>query len=213
MDLPVNLPLDLPLFPLPNVVLLPGMMVPLYIFEPRYREMVARVQQSGEPFGVVRLLPIEEATGQQRICKIGSLAHLVQMETHEDGTSSILITGGERFRILDIDDQTHSYISAQHVTLPMSPDPSEKTLEIHHLAQQLLERFLAQYPVDVQNMLRQDIPADPLLQSSFLAANMRLESDRLQHVLEANTTLERFKLLERWLPENTWIPPGGRTLN
>ncbi len=206
----MDLPLDLPLFPLPNIVLLPGMIVPLYIFEPRYREMLARVQHSGEPFGVVRLLPSEEAIGQQRISKIGSLAHLIQIETHEDGTSSIMIRGGERFRILEIDEQSHSYFSAQHVILPMAPALLH---EVEPLAHQLLERFIGQYPVDVQNMLRQDIPQDPLLQSSFLAANLRLESDRLQHVLETNTILERFKLLERWIPDTAWSPPGGRTLN
>ena len=56
-----------PLFPLPDLVLFPGLVLPLYVFEQRYRDLLADVRRSGEPFGIVRILEAaDDAPGQCR---------------------------------------------------------------------------------------------------------------------------------------------------
>ena len=204
--------MQLPLFPLPNLVLLPGMMEALHIFEPRYRELLARVKDTGEPFGILHLTPLENGLeGMARVSHIGSLAHLVNSETHEDGTSSIVIVGGERFRVLEFDETRYSYLSAEVELLPLKQsDPEDATVR----GADVFERFIQNLPPNVQIVLRENQPPDALMQASFVAGNMRLEGDQMQRVLEAVDLSERWRVLESLLPDpNDWKPPSGRMLN
>src|SRR3954451_12667636 len=96
---------DLPVFPLP-LVLLPGELLPLHIFEPRYREMVARCLAGPEPFCIV----LADDDGVRRI---GCLATgLEVMERLPDGRLNIAVTGGERVEIERVDEDAHSYLAA-----------------------------------------------------------------------------------------------------
>lgn len=117
---------DLPLFPLPRTTLLPGMTAPLYIFEPRYRDLLSRVSGSGEPFGIVRVRPRRGENGGpalgSRISAVGSLAWVVACEPHEDGSSSVVVRGGERFRVVRLRGE-HAYLSADVRLEP--PPPGE----------------------------------------------------------------------------------------
>ena len=204
--------MQLPLFPLPNLVLLPGMVVPLHIFEPRYRELLARVKDTEEPFGMLHMSPLEDGLeGMARMSTIGSLAHLIRSETHEDGTSTILILGGERFKVLEFDETRYSYLSAEVEMLPLEQtDPEDATVR----GADVFERFAQNFPPDVQVMLRENQPADTLLQASFVAGNMQLQGDQMQQVLEASDLSERWRVLERFLPDpNDWQPPADRMLN
>ena len=89
---------DLPVFPLP-LVLLPGELLPLHIFEPRYRELVARCLAGPEPFCVV----LEDDAG---VREIGCLARdLTVLERLADGRLNIVVSGGEPVRLGPIDDE------------------------------------------------------------------------------------------------------------
>ena len=87
---------DLPLFPL-NVVLFPGQTLPLHIFEPRYRALIAHCIAEKEPFGVVLA---DEDTGEPSI--VGTLAKITQVQKLPDGRLDILCVGTERFRLEDV---------------------------------------------------------------------------------------------------------------
>ena len=101
---------DLPLFPLP-LVLLPGELLPLHVFEPRYRELVARCLAGPEPFCVV----LEDDAG---IRETGCLARdLTVLERLADGRLNVVVSGGEPVQLGPIDDQAHSYLSADAVVL------------------------------------------------------------------------------------------------
>lgn len=90
------LPDRLPLFPL-QLVLLPGQLLPLHIFEERYKNLVARCVEKREPFGVVLRLG-------DGIAAVGCLARLVAvLEEFPDGRSNIVIRGETPFRILAIE--------------------------------------------------------------------------------------------------------------
>ena len=88
---------ELPLFPLPDVVLFPQEVLPLHIFEPRYRMMLRTVMAEDRRFGVVRWDPQE-----QRMAEVGCCAEILHCQTQEDDRSNIVTLGQQRFRVLDI---------------------------------------------------------------------------------------------------------------
>src|SRR5438045_3723213 len=104
------LPASIPLFPLPNVVLFPNVFLPLHIFEPRYREMVADALAGDRLIGMVLLRPGWERDyeGRPPIYPIGCSGLLTHNERLPDGRYNIVLRGIERFRIIE-EDHARSY--------------------------------------------------------------------------------------------------------
>jgi Lon protease-like protein len=100
----------LPIFPLPNVVLFPNVFLPLHIFEPRYREMVADAVASDRMIGMVLLRPgwQQEYENRPPVYPVGCSGVITHVEPLADGRYNIVLRGVERFRILQEDD-TRSY--------------------------------------------------------------------------------------------------------
>jgi len=88
---------ELPLFPLPDVVLFPQEVLPLHIFEPRYRLMLRKVMEEDRRFGVVRWDPQEK-----RMADVGCCAEILHCQTQPDERSNIVTMGQQRFRVLSI---------------------------------------------------------------------------------------------------------------
>ena len=88
---------ELPLFPLPDLVLFPQEVLPLHIFESRYRIMLKTVLESDSRFGVVRSNP-----ATKEISDVGCCAQIIKHHTSEDGRSNIVALGQQRFQILEI---------------------------------------------------------------------------------------------------------------
>jgi Lon protease-like protein len=99
----------LPLFPLPNVVLFPNVFLPLHIFEPRYREMVADALDSDRMIGMVLLKPgwEQEYQGAPAVYPIGCSSVITHVERLEDGRYNIVLRGVERFRIVEENRDRH----------------------------------------------------------------------------------------------------------
>jgi uncharacterized protein len=99
------LPPSLPLFPLPNVVLFPGVYLPLHIFESRYREMVRDALNDDRIIGMALLKPGFEAEyeGRPPIYGIGCAGLITHAEPLPDGRFNIVLQGLERFRVVDED--------------------------------------------------------------------------------------------------------------
>ena len=92
---------ELPLFPLPDVVLFPQEVLPLHIFEHRYRIMLRTVLEGDRRFGVVRWDPETKS-----MATIGCCAEILQHQTQEDDRSNIVTLGQQRFRVLNITRET-----------------------------------------------------------------------------------------------------------
>jgi ATP-dependent Lon protease len=88
---------ELPLFPLPDVVLFPQEVLPLHIFEPRYRMLLRTVMQEDRRFGIIRWDP-----QNQRMADVGCCAEILHCQTQDDDRSNIVTMGQQRFRVLDI---------------------------------------------------------------------------------------------------------------
>ena len=100
----------LPLFPLPNVVLFPNVFLPLHIFEPRFREMVADALDGDRLIGMVLLRPGWERDDEGRppVYPIGCSGLITHFERLADGRFNIVLRGVERFRIVN-EDHSRNY--------------------------------------------------------------------------------------------------------
>src|SRR5512138_2484886 len=96
------LPLTIPLFPLPNVVLFPNVCLPLHIFEPRYREMTADALAGDRIIGMVLLRPGWEGNyeGRPPIYEVGCAGLITHAENLDDGRYNLVLRGMEKFRVL-----------------------------------------------------------------------------------------------------------------
>src|SRR6185436_11839178 len=109
----------LPLFPLPTVVLFPSVFLPLHIFEPRYREMVADAVASDRMIGMVLLRPGWERDyeGRPPVYGVGCSGVVTHVERTSDGRYNLVLRGLERFRIVE-EDHERSYRRAVIDPLP-----------------------------------------------------------------------------------------------
>ncbi|SEJ21829.1 hypothetical protein SAMN04488058_10515 [Deinococcus reticulitermitis] len=197
--------MPIPLFPLPNLVLFPGQVLPLYIFEERYRALLREVQDREQPFGIVRIMQRSRESAlplHERVSPVGTLAHLVQAETHQDGTSSIVVVGGERFRVREFD-LSLPFLSAEIDLWPLE-QPASEAGEIELRAGQVLAGMLRSWP-EQGEQLRAHAPAEPLALASYAAAVLGamtggLASDRCNEALLASTLLGRLERLLAALP-------------
>ena len=87
---------DLPLFPLPRLVFFPSTTLPLHVFEPRYRKMLADCLATHKTMAVVRLEPNE------RIAQVAGVGVVVHHELLPDGRSNLLLEGAGRVRLEEL---------------------------------------------------------------------------------------------------------------
>lgn len=98
-----DVPRLIPLFPLPDVVLFPRVSLPLHIFEPRYRKMVADAMDGHRTIGMILLRPGWEKDyhGRPPVFGSGCAGRIESCQTLEDGKYDIVLRGISRFRVID----------------------------------------------------------------------------------------------------------------
>ena len=117
----------LPLFPL-EAVLLPGVPLPLHVFEPRYKEMIAECLEEKKPFGVVR-------ASKEGVAEIGCTAEIVAVtKRYDDGRMDILTRGVDRFEVVQVN-QERAFLQAE--VLVVEDEPGAPGAELVAQAQQL----------------------------------------------------------------------------
>jgi Lon protease-like protein len=93
----MDLPEEIPVMTLPNAILFPGVMLPLYIFEPRYRKMLQAVLESYRMFAIAMQKPGESRGTPSMVAGLGLVRAAV---THPDGTSHLVLQGTARIQLL-----------------------------------------------------------------------------------------------------------------
>jgi Lon protease-like protein len=196
----------LPLFPLPNVVLFPNVFLPLHVFEPRYREMVADALASDRVIGMVLLRPGYERDyeGRPPIYPVGCSGVLTHAERLPDGRYHLVLRGIERFRIVE-EDHSRSYRRA--VVEPLRdapPDAADRTAILDQRAK--LESMLGptqssggdpRMPAsmsdeDLVNALAQYLDLEPLEKQALLEkASLRARAESLVELLEMKIMMAR----------------------
>jgi uncharacterized protein len=189
----IMLPPVIPLFPLPNVVLFPQVFLPLHIFEPRYRDMVADALAGDRIIGMVLLRPGWERDyeGRPPVYPIGCAGLITHAEKLQDGRYNIVLQGLEKFRIVG-EEPGRTYRVAEVVTVAEPPayDPGEL-----RAARRKLESLLVPQP--------SGRGVDPKIPSSMgdedlvnaLAQYLELEPVERQALLERDDLLSRCRSL------------------
>jgi Lon protease-like protein len=131
---------ELPLFPL-HTVLFPGMMLPLHIFEERYKLMISECVRDSQPFGVVLLRSGQESGRNATIYDTGTTAHITQVEQLGDGRMNIATLGHSRFRI----QSTHNkkpYMTGLIHEFPLLDTENAEAKQIAALISPMLQEYL-----------------------------------------------------------------------
>jgi Lon protease-like protein len=181
---------ELPLFDLP-VVLLPGELLPLHIFEERYKAMVGHSIETGEPFGIVSAAADDDDPGPAEVGCTAVVAEV--LERFDDGRMNIVVAGGSPFRILDRHEAPEFPAGAVEL---IDLDEENEEQDPEAAAQALaafdeLAREAADDPDDV---------ADPGEGDSYaIAARITLPPETKQKLLETRSEAERIRILARAL--------------
>ena len=132
--------LRLPLFPL-NTVLFPGMVLPLHVFEPRYREMINRCLDEHLPFGVAYIESGPEVGGPAQPHPIGTYGLIQNVERLPDGCLNIEVVGQERFRIVALH-HDKSYLCGTVERYPLDAVSSARAVALGHALRPWVHRYL-----------------------------------------------------------------------
>jgi uncharacterized protein len=176
--------MEMPLFPLKNVVLFPGMVLPLHIFELRYRKMINRCIDEHIPFGVVLIDQGQEVGDSAQPCMIGTAARIVRVERLDDGCMNITAVGTQRFRILELK-HNHSYLAG---TVSQYPVVNGATKLASDLAQRVRPQVMDYVELlsraSNTNLRLDRLPEDPLTLAFMIAIALQVKAEDKQKVLE-----------------------------
>ncbi|CAM3254082.1 LON peptidase substrate-binding domain-containing protein [Rhodothermus bifroesti] len=181
----------LPLFPL-GVVLYPGERLPLHIFEPRYRDLIRDCLAQDVPFGIV-------LAEEGRLARVGSTARITRiLARYADGRMDILVTGEERFRIVQLySDRPYLTADVERIVEPFEAPQ-------HALRERLITQHMRLLEL-VGQTVRPALYQDVRYLSYVVASNAGLTLEQQQEVLELLTENERLAYLvahlERLLPQ------------
>ena len=169
----------LPLFPL-DLVLLPGVPLPLHIFEPRYKEMIQECLNQKSVFGMIR-------SKGEKLATIGCTAEIINvLKKYPDGRMNILAEGKRRFEVLQVN-QDRAFLQADVFYLDDESDPAavvdvKKAIALH---EEIMKLAGAQ-PEDIEESeashltyrLAGSLPFDPDFQQALLEMNSEAERTR-----------------------------------
>lgn len=198
----------LPLFPL-GTVLFPGLRLPLHVFEERYRVLVRELVElpEGQPrrFGVVAIRAGAEVDGRGRLelHEVGCVAELREVSAYDDGRFDLVVTGGSRFRLLDVA-HDRPYATGG---VDLLEEPVGDRARASALSPQVRAAF-ATY-LDVLGAARgtpldvPQLPADPLVLSYLVAATVLADLPMRQELLEAPDAATRLTAEHRLLRMET----------
>ena len=179
---------ELPLFPLPEVVLFPGRPLPLHVFEFRYRMMMNTILEDDRRFGVVMIDP---SNGE--IANVGCCAEVVKVQRLPDDRMKVLTLGQQRFRILE-------YVREKpyRVGLVEWIDDQYTGQDLHPLAREVdrllqdvvrLSAKLTEQPLELPD----DLPVLPVELSYWVAGNLYGVASEQQSLLELQDTATRLQ--------------------
>ncbi len=179
---------ELPLFPLPEVVLFPSRPLPLHIFEYRYRIMMNTILENDRRFGV---LSIDPATGE--MAEYGCCAEILHFQRLPDDRMKMLTFGQQRFKVLEyVREKPYRVALVEWIDdkpptqdlRPIATEVEELLKNVVHLSAKLTSQKIE---------LPDDLPNSPTELSYWVASNLYGVASEQQALLEMQDTLERLQ--------------------
>jgi uncharacterized protein len=189
----------LALFPL-STVLFPGLVLPLHVFEDRYRELVSDLiaLPADEPrhFGVIAIRRGREVGADlPDLHEVGCAAEIRRITERPDGKYDLLVTGSQRFRLVAVDEVSHSYFTGDVDWLP-DDESGVSALPWAHL---VTGRFNEYRELVSGSSTEVEMPDSPRVLSYLVSAAMVLDITDRQQLLAASDAETRLRLLARLL--------------
>lgn len=202
------IPPKIPIFPLPNVVLFPKVLLPLHVFEPRYRAMVEDALAGDRVIGLVLLRPGFEANyeGRPPVFPVGCAGSITHAEQLENGRFNIVLRGETKFRVAG-EDVGRAYRLAR--IEPIEEAEGEDAIHGMRAQRERLLRILQSLLARMGSEARfpPDLPDDELVNG--FAQNLDLDALERQALLELPGVLARCRALADLLEMRSHAAPGG----
>ncbi len=185
----------LPLFPL-NTVLFPSMVLPLHIFEERYKLMINTCLAQDKPFGVVLIYSGTEVGGPAIPHPVGTVARIANWEWLPDGRMNILTAGERRFRIVEYASSEHPYLVG---AVEYWDDEPVEFSGLSKLVDDVSHNFvdyltlilsLADQALPISQL---QLPVDPSMLSYHVASNLQIDMNEKQELLEEPSAVARLQ--------------------
>ena len=182
---------ELPLFPLPEVVLFPNEVLPLHIFESRYRIMLKSVLETDSLFGVVKWDP-----NTKSMANVGCCAHIIKHQTADDGRSNIVTIGQQRFQVLEVVRSTPFYTG---LVSWIDDENNQSLQDLDSLRDSVIQALndvvnLTSKLTNSQKILPDKLPNNPMELSFWIGAHLGGPvSDEQQRLLEERDTYTRLQ--------------------
>ncbi|MFN3390624.1 MAG: LON peptidase substrate-binding domain-containing protein [Meiothermus ruber] len=197
----------LPLFPLPETVVFPGLLIPLYIFEERYKQMVRDLLAQGED---QRRFVITLATAQG-FRAVGGYVDLLAASENPDGTFNIVCRGGERCRVEGVGVfEKNLYQTTLDIPWPLERSARSEEIVAAWDAMEVFRSYMAGVadPSALEEAIA-NLPDDPLYQASFLCVNLRVSALDRQALLEAPSLIARLELAQTLMRQGSMAGSGA----
>jgi Lon protease-like protein len=193
--------MEIPLFPL-HAVLAPGGPLPLHIFEPRYRALVADCLAAGTPFGVVCISAGREVgAGSVSFSAIGTLAEIREVTRFPDGRYDIMTMGTTRFQVERVEGSPTPYLVGIGDVLPELLGDPARVVRLAARVRSRFVRYLKLLGLDDEGEIEALI--DPVALGHIVSGLVQVDLPRRQQLLEASTTEERLADLDTLLARET----------
>ena len=190
-------PALLPLFPL-GTVLFPGLVLPLHVFEERYRELVrdlTALPEHERAFGVVAIREGREVgeDGVRALHEVGTTAQVHRVHAHEDGRYDLVTAGARRFRLLGLRTD-RAYLVGEVEWLPdEAGDAGEAAVLAGPVAAALQDYLGALAEAGAGEVAVPELPADPLVLSHLVGATVQVDLADKQALLAADDGRARLR--------------------
>ncbi len=205
----------LPVFPL-DLVVFPGQTVRLVVFEGRYRRLVQTIVEAEDPRFVVSLA-LEG--GGRPVADVGTVVSVVELSENADGNYDLLVHGRDRVRLSverredvpEPDGGTRPLYFARCKPLPLRrDDPNLERLAAWDALESFRHYAAEVFYGEAAHAVDEHLPDELLYQASFVCANLRVEAEERQPLLEAPSLVERFRRAERLMNQRLGRPLATR---
>jgi len=181
----------IPLFPL-NVVLFPGMVLPLHIFEPRYQAMIHLCLEGDRTFGVCLIRSGDEVGGPADPYSVGTTCEIIEAAPLEEGRMNLATIGRRRFRVRRLFHE-QPFLEAEVELLPAEApgDLGNLSEQVRAAAGVYIQAVLALRGESAEAV---ELPDDPVSLSHLVGAVLPASLPLRQELLETESTERRLEL-------------------
>lgn len=177
---------NLPLFPL-STVLFPGMILPLHVFEERYKLMINRCLEEERPFGVLLIREGKEAGGTAVPYRVGTTTMIAGVERLEEGRMNIVTIGSERFRLRSLR-HDQPYLVGDAEPWPLTGGSTKQAQELSGPVRALFRQYLSMLAqAEGHKISIEEMPTDPRTLALLLAITLQVTMPLKQRLLSQPT--------------------------